>query len=133
MRKYVNVQFTSAHALRVSLILRWHRRNMNGSCYARFLPRKLPKTVLLRTAARDFMSNLRVTHKNLFPIRAGAPQQRCATLNSVSKKNSPLLPPYAVTTCRFYFKFVMVAHKIIHSLSPPPPSTHSPTLFIKIQ
>ena len=36
---------------------------MNGSCYARFLPRKLPQTVLLRTAAHDFLPNLRVTHK----------------------------------------------------------------------
>ena len=45
------------------LCLRWHRHNANGSCYARFLPRKLPKTVLLRTAAHDFLPNLRVTHK----------------------------------------------------------------------
>ena len=61
-------------------ILRWRRRNANRSCYARFLPRKLPKTVLLRTAAHDFLPNLRVTHKIFFPVRAGPPQQRCATL-----------------------------------------------------
>ena len=39
------------------------QRNANGSCYAGFLPQKLPKTVLLRTAAHDFLPNLRVTHK----------------------------------------------------------------------
>ena len=46
--------------------LRWHRRNMNGSCYARFSPQKFLKTVLLRTAAHDFFPNLRVTHKIFF-------------------------------------------------------------------
>ena len=52
-------------------ILRWHRHNANGSCYARFLPQKLPKTVLLRTAAHDFSPNLRVTRKNFFPFEQG--------------------------------------------------------------
>ena len=52
---------------------------MNRSCYARFLSRKSPKTVLLRTAAHDFLPNLRVTHKFFFPFEQG-PQQRCATL-----------------------------------------------------
>ena len=69
--------------------LRWHRRNANGSCYARFLPQKLPKTVLLRTAAHDFLPFLRVTHKIFFPIRAGVPQQRCATLKQINKNNLP--------------------------------------------
>ena len=50
-----------------AVINRWHRRIMNGSCYARFLPRKLLKTVLLRTAAHDFLPNLRVMHMIFFP------------------------------------------------------------------
>ena len=53
--------------------LRWHRRNTNGSCYARFLPQKLPKTVLLRTAAHDFLPNVRVTHQIFFPLEQGPP------------------------------------------------------------
>jgi len=51
--------------------LRWHRRNANGSCYPRFLPRKLPKTVLRRTAAHDFLPNLHVTHNIFFQFEQG--------------------------------------------------------------
>ena len=48
--------------------LRRHRRTANGSYYARFLPQKLPKTVLLRTAAHNLLPNLRVSHKIFFPF-----------------------------------------------------------------
>ena len=53
-------------------LLRWHRRNANGSYYARFLPQKLPKTVLLRTAAHDFFNEFACYAQDLFPKRAGA-------------------------------------------------------------
>ena len=53
---------------------------MSGSCHARFLPRKLPQTVLLRTAAHDFFAEFACYAQDFFPVRAGAPQQRCAAL-----------------------------------------------------
>ena len=62
-------------------LLRWHRRNANGSYYARFLPQKLPKTVLLRTI---FLTNLRVTHKIFFQNEQGPSMFCCATLIIVS-------------------------------------------------
>ena len=58
-------------------MLRWHRRNANSSCYAQFLPLKLPKTVLLRTAAHDFLPNLRVTHNIFFPLKQGPATALC--------------------------------------------------------
>ena len=57
--------------------LRWHMPNTNGSCYARFLLRKLPNTVLLRTAAHDFLPNLRVTHEIFFPLEQGPATALC--------------------------------------------------------
>ena len=58
-----NADYAEKHVL-----LRWHRRNTNGSCYARILPRKLPKTILLHTTAHAFLPNLRGTHKIFFPF-----------------------------------------------------------------
>ena len=71
-------------------MLRWHRRNANGSCYAQFLPRKLPKTVLLRTAAHDFLPNLRVTHNIFFPFEQGPATALCH-LNSMDANKESLL------------------------------------------
>ena len=56
---------------------RWRRRNASGSCCARFLLRKLLKTVLLRTAAHDFLPNKRVTPKIFSKTSRGSATALC--------------------------------------------------------
>ena len=51
---------------------------------------------MLRTAAHDFLPNLRVTRKIFFLVGAGVPQQRCATL-----RWDPGLAEMEAGTCSF--------------------------------
>ena len=53
------------------------KRNTNGSCYARFLPRKLLKTVLLRTAAHDFFAEFACYAQKKFPFEQGPATAQC--------------------------------------------------------
>ena len=78
----------------VRFYLKWHRRNTNRSCYARFLLSRNSKNhqkrfcyaplrttfcrfCVLRTAAHDFLPILRVTHKIFFPYEQGPATALC--------------------------------------------------------